>query len=349
MYRILIADRQTGVCKQLLRMPVLKNNPDFTILKEVQTGMEALELLCRDQVDVLITDIRLPIRDGWELLEVALREHLCKAVVLLSEFEDASHIQQARLFGAFDYLVKPVTNDMLEDLLDRLLTYLHAYRTASVFTVNEMKSIGASLLADNTLYLQTLSDITMRMRKEHPTPEKQLLLYRDMLSILERELQSQCPWMMPFLDKRALFSFLPKETPVLDWPNLFRDQIARLHQQLHKFAFPAKNELVRKVCIYILEQIENPEIHLQNVANHFFVNMSYLSHLFRKNTGTTYVAYVTFAKMERAAVLLKNTDQKIYEIAWRLGYDNPEYFGVLFKKHAGLSAHQYRLRHQTET
>lgn len=63
---------------------------------------------------------------------------------------------------------------------------------------------------------------------------------------------------------------------------------------------------------------------------------------FRKETGTTPLAYITGRKIEFAETLLITTDQPIKRIASRLGFDDTAYFYRIFKKHAGKSPQKYR-------
>lgn len=67
------------------------------------------------------------------------------------------------------------------------------------------------------------------------------------------------------------------------------------------------------------------------------VNMSesYFAHLFKNETGISFVNYVNQMRVERAETLLRETDGKISEIALEIGIDNANYFSVLFKKSLG--------------
>ena len=56
----------------------------------------------------------------------------------------------------------------------------------------------------------------------------------------------------------------------------------------------------------------------------------------------SFTAYVTQVRMERAAQLLQNTDEKTYRIAEQTGYADPNYFSYVFKRHFGLSPSKFR-------
>lgn len=61
-----------------------------------------------------------------------------------------------------------------------------------------------------------------------------------------------------------------------------------------------------------------------------------------KETGQTFVEYLTQLRMKKAEMLLKQTDMKGYEIGEQVGIPDPHYFSVLFKKHIGRSMNEYR-------
>lgn len=79
------------------------------------------------------------------------------------------------------------------------------------------------------------------------------------------------------------------------------------------------------------------KITLEEVADHLYLNSSYFSRLFKKETGETFVEYMTRMKMERAREMLSDTSAAVEEVALALGYDNRSYFVKLFKKYYGIS------------
>jgi len=83
-------------------------------------------------------------------------------------------------------------------------------------------------------------------------------------------------------------------------------------------------------------------ITLDDVAQHVHLNASYLSYLFKEMTGRKYIDYLTELRMNKARELLAETNWKIYEVGEMVGYENPRYFTLLFKKITGQSPQEYR-------
>lgn len=83
---------------------------------------------------------------------------------------------------------------------------------------------------------------------------------------------------------------------------------------------------------------------LQDICNELYLSISQFSFLFKEGTGQTFVEYLTYYRIEEAKKLLKMTDQKVYEVATNIGYQDPRYFSLIFKKHTGVTALEYRKR-----
>ncbi|MCJ8010990.1 response regulator [Paenibacillus sp. KQZ6P-2] len=99
---------------------------------------------------------------------------------------------------------------------------------------------------------------------------------------------------------------------------------------------------------YIRANYHDEGLSLQQVCNHLFMSTSYFSSLFKQHTGGTFVEYVTRIRMEKAKELLCTTRMKSYEIAEKVGYSDPQYFSVLFKRNNGKTPKEYR-QHQQES
>lgn len=107
MYDILIADDSAEIRKGLM-LKLKWEDYGFRAAAEAADGVEALAVLQERRYPVLITDIRMPVMDGLELLrECAIRFPGTKTIVL-SAYDDFPLVQTAIRKGAKDYLLKPV-------------------------------------------------------------------------------------------------------------------------------------------------------------------------------------------------------------------------------------------------
>ena len=99
---------------------------------------------------------------------------------------------------------------------------------------------------------------------------------------------------------------------------------------------------VEKVKTYIETHFKE-ELTRESLASEVFMNPDYLSKLFKKNTGSSLMDYVTKVRIERAKELLERTVLTISEIAVETGYSNTAYFTKMFKKYTnGVTPREYR-------
>lgn len=99
-----------------------------------------------------------------------------------------------------------------------------------------------------------------------------------------------------------------------------------------------------KAVEYIKEHFMEESISLLSVCKYLSMSTSYFSTIFKNFMGETFIEYLTRIRMEKAMELLKGSDMKTYEIAFRVGYGDPHYFSLAFKKAAGMTPTEYRER-----
>lgn len=102
--------------------------------------------------------------------------------------------------------------------------------------------------------------------------------------------------------------------------------------------------LIGKTIAYVTAHYAEDTLSLQSTASALFVNPSYLSHAFKKETGESFVEYVTNVRLGEAMKLLSQGASeeeapapKIATIARQVGYKDPFYFSKCFKKRYGMT------------
>ncbi|MFC2280042.1 MAG: helix-turn-helix domain-containing protein [Treponema socranskii subsp. buccale] len=94
------------------------HNFGFEIKGAVSNGIEALTLLRNIAADsLLITDIRMPKMDGISLLKAVRKEELPAKVLIISGYDDFAYTREVIKYGGTDYLIKPVSEEDLENVL----------------------------------------------------------------------------------------------------------------------------------------------------------------------------------------------------------------------------------------
>lgn len=119
MLRVLLVDDEKFIA-QGLEVLIDWNAEGYEIAAVCQNGREALDFLKTNRVDLVITDVMMPVMTGLELLETVKRERLSDAnFVILSGYGEFAFAQQALRYGCMDYLLKPIERDELLAILRR--------------------------------------------------------------------------------------------------------------------------------------------------------------------------------------------------------------------------------------
>ena len=144
-----------------------------------------------------------------------------------------------------------------------------------------------------------------------------------------------------FLTSHAVFSYAQQAVSLGVQDYLLKPvEPEDMNQALEKAIRNAKS---RKKSILKEEKIRKLNEGVQSLASEVFMNPDYLSKLFKKNTGSSLMDYVTKVRIERAKELLERTVLTISEIAIETGYSNTAYFTKMFKKYTnGVTPREYR-------
>jgi two-component system, response regulator YesN len=100
---------------------------------------------------------------------------------------------------------------------------------------------------------------------------------------------------------------------------------------------PMTTRSVARAKAYLQQHYREPSLSLEAVSELVGVSRSHLSAQFHKDTGQSFTDYLTTVRMEAAKQLLAGTDLKVYEVADRVGYANPEHFSRVFKRETGVA------------
>lgn len=117
---ILIADDSATM--RALLVAIVESLGDYKVV-EASSGFEALRLLPRDHIDLIMTDINMPDINGLELIRYLRANPNYKniPVFIISTEGNAKDIEKGKQLGADEYLIKPFASAILKELINRYL------------------------------------------------------------------------------------------------------------------------------------------------------------------------------------------------------------------------------------
>lgn len=100
---------------------------------------------------------------------------------------------------------------------------------------------------------------------------------------------------------------------------------------------PRKSALVSQVQEYICLNFNQPDLRLETIASHFFVNPQHLSAVFSQESGVTLTSYINVCRMKKARQFLLEDSPSIQNVASLCGFSDSGYFSKCFRKYYGIS------------
>lgn len=149
------------------------------------------------------------------------------------------------------------------------------------------------------------------------------------------ELAMQCMTVM-----RELI-YIGRDTIVTEMWDCLRKFVEKLVEVYQENNGKRKHWMIDQVLQYV-EENYNTALSTRDIAGRFFMNTSYFSKLFHEQMGCTFSNYLINVRVEKAKMMLTQTNMKLYDIAEAVGYTNVQYFSTIFKEKEGLTPSAFR-------
>jgi two-component system, response regulator YesN len=345
-YRVVIIDDEPWT-REVLRSLGEWERLGLTVVGEAADGESGLALIRLLRPDIVLTDIKMPLMSGIELVEALRREDARARVIMVSGYDDFSYVRSAMRMDATDYLLKPVKATELNAQLQKCIDQLApaqlgaAAQDVSGFMdapwTKPYLSLRASLQTQLTAGdVGALSASFSKIESViDPPPSRALLiaLYYDLVGILERH---------------AVAAGYRIGEVVADGGIVFSGDTS-LGEVLHRVqaqyaeALEHLQSLIRSRRSLNIAQVESyAQVHaaqgvtLEQTARQFFVSPEYLSKAFKAQVGQGFTEYVTSLRMQKARELLASGAAP-KDLHAALGFSEQANFYRVFKRFFGVT------------
>ena len=177
MYRMMIVDDEDqerfGI-QYLLK----KTGIEFQYI-EAENGMEALEKLKENTVDILLTDVKMPFLDGLELAKIVRERFPKMQIIFFSGYDDFTYVKQALSIQAVDYILKPVNPSEFQKVITLVVERVEKDKTMHQHTQQFHHVYALTRLLNKIPY--------EKLKSEYPENELQFLEYYRRMLLLEFE------------------------------------------------------------------------------------------------------------------------------------------------------------------
>ena len=340
------------------------------VVGQFTNGREAKQFVEEQNVDIVITDVSMPVMNGIELIKYIKNTEKIVKIIVLSCHSDYDFIREALKCGVSDYILKQyLTKENLLELLEKLIGELEINKDSVICEKEADQEIKSNLLKDifnkivkdqkkYSYYILTLEDEKNLLRAitEENINEAVFLIesYLNRFKIEYEEANTLKAWIIDLvniltriamkceINLQVLFEtdYIPYEEieskqNIDDIKNWFVSIIKKIVDINNE-----KNNLYRSEILKAVDYIEKhctEDIFLRDVANHVNISPNYFSMIFKKEMGVAFSEFLLNIRLEKSKVLLKKKGIKIYEAAYKAGFNNNQYFNRIFKQKYGVT------------
>ena len=126
MIRVLVVDDFLADRVQLINMLHTLVDLDIQVIGGAENGREAIQLIAQQKPDVVITDVEMPVCDGFELSKFIRVHHPRTRIIFCSFYDAFEYAKKAVFLGSYGYLLKPVDKSELKKCLQNAVDNIHS-------------------------------------------------------------------------------------------------------------------------------------------------------------------------------------------------------------------------------
>ncbi|HSR04935.1 MAG TPA: response regulator [Proteiniclasticum sp.] len=338
MEKILLVDDE-NLEREVLKMILGTRMDEYQVVGEADNGLGALDFVRKNDVDVVIMDIKMPKMTGLEASRLIKEFNPRIGIIIVSAYNDFEFAQDAIRYSVDDYLLKPSRPEHIFEAIERTTKKTGLFMEKKSTRFDAIRNTFTSYCRNGDYirakrYLRQIRNTDFESYESETDVTKILLecllTVADYFQIdVENNLQLEI--------KEKLKSSKSRDQYFLILDLIF--------EEIFEVIIREKRVTHKEEMAYALQYIEKhltKNLSLESAASYMNISTHYFSKLFKSEVGENFIDYVTEKKVERAKELIKDTDIPLNNIAFELGFNEANYFSKVFKKTTGITPSQYR-------
>ena len=324
----------------------------YKIVKCASNGGEAYEYLKEESVDLIISDISMPVMSGLDLLKRIREEGLSDAYfVVLSGYNDFAYAQQAIRYTCMDYLLKPIDKEQLTDILKRVYSEGRMVRKDDeenhdqgkvLLYKNELDELVRAIDTGDLHAMNTSVDALYDKMYSAGMTEDILAMN---LNYLQVQLIHLAVEQDESVDQEEVFNYINENVYDAGRTKGSRVHLKRFAGGYAEYLSQLRKNVSRGVLASVEREIKlnfADNLTLRDLSKKYYVNPAYLGQMFKKKYNQSFKDYLCTVRINEAASMLLKTDDKIALISEKVGYKDVDYFIQKFIEQKGITPAKYR-------
>ena len=156
MYRIMVVEDSKPIMRNIISL-IESIDSRLKIVETAYDGDEALEKLVKTNVDILFTDIKMPVMDGLTLINEAKKVNPSIKFVIISGYDDFEYAKQAIKLQITEYILKPVEREELKKVIYNIIASIENEKAkkSEIILSNLLKNKNSYLEDENDFYFKS--------------------------------------------------------------------------------------------------------------------------------------------------------------------------------------------------
>ncbi len=145
---------------------------------------------------------------------------------------------------------------------------------------------------------------------------------------------------LPVVNEKEMIQLYATDQKALE--KLVKETLIETIKYRHQNSTNKYHNIIKTAKDYIKKHYLESSISLNSVAKEVNLSPNHFSMIFSNETNHTFIEYLTKTRLDQARVLLEESSKRLSDIAYEVGYNEPQYFSYIFKKNMGVSPRDYR-------
>lgn len=355
MCRVLVVD-DSAIERKGIQMLLKKMNKHFEIFVACN-GEEAWEFVQHYPIDIVFTDIRMPIMDGIELLRKIKDFKAEIQTIIFSAYSDFEYTSKAIENKADHYILKPIKANEFYATVEKALNAMEKIRVNDeqekriIQNFVDFDAEHQSAISNDVIYeifeaieLKKYDEIDVLVVKMFEMLKQNKALSMLYMKQVVAEIAKRLYAAVNQENKEEIFHYINKVVSmksIEDMESKIPVLLKDICNNMKSYEKIKISPTIKKV-LDIIHGRYWEDISLDVVASEVNLTPKYLSKIFKQEMNVGFVKYLTNYRLEQASKILSHTNENIAEICKKVGIQDAAYFCFIFKKKYGVSPEQYR-------
>lgn len=332
MYKLVFVDDESRVLEAIKAM-LPWEEMNIKVIGWCDNAVSALELMINEHADILVTDIKMPVMNGLELITRAKEMYPSIECLVLSGYDEFELARSAIERGVRGYLLKPCAKEELENSIKNCVKAIEREKAGTRYRFDQRQR-QIEHLYDDLLNLKLDGEEDENLVREVAVRYQDFALLKEAVILIAAQ-HEQFVQNLRVLVKKLI--------QIQDGDELIESTVQILREISKQIGIV--DPVVAKMVDYVNQHYNMTSLTLQYVADHeVHLTSRYIGRRFLKEMNMRFSDFLLQVRMEKAIELLYVTDYtNADQIADEIGLgNNVQYFYRLFRQYTGMTLKEYR-------